>query len=45
MKNAESMTFSADGTGHYNINYNSHHIYLVVENYASSESNSKQQVT
>ena len=45
MKNAESMTFSADGTGHHNINYNSRHVHLVVENYASSESNSKQQVT
>jgi len=45
MKNAESMTFSADGTGHRNINYNSRHVHLVVENYASSESNSKQQVT
>jgi len=45
MKNAESMTFSANGTGHCNINYNSCHVHLVVENYASSESNSNQQVT
>ena len=42
MKNAESMTFSADGTGHCSINYNSHHVHLVAENYTLPEGSSKQ---
>ena len=45
MKNAKSMTFSADGTGHCSINYNSHHVHFVAEDYASSEGSSKQRVT
>jgi len=47
MKNAKGMTFSADGTGHRSINYNSCHIHLLVENYASksSDNNTKQQAT
>ena len=45
MKNAESMTFSADGTSHRSINYNSRHVHLLVEDYASSESEKKQRVT
>ena len=47
MKNAKSMTFSADGTGHQSINYNSRHVHLLVENYASksSDNNTKQQAT
>jgi hypothetical protein len=42
MNNAKSMTFSADGTSHHSINYNSHHVHLVVEDYTSPESNSKE---
>ena len=45
MSGAEAMTFSADGTGHRSINYNSRHVHLVVENYGSSKSNSKERVT
>ena len=47
MKNAKGMTFSADGTGHRSINYNSRHVHLLVENYASksSDNNTKQQAT
>ena len=45
MKNAESMTFSADGTSHHSINYNSCHVHLIAENYTPSESSSKQRVT
>jgi len=45
MKNAESMTFSADGTSHHSINYNSHHVHLIAEDYTSPEGSSKQQVT
>jgi hypothetical protein len=37
MKMAESMTFSADGTGHRSINYNSRHAHMLVEDYGSSE--------
>lgn len=33
MQQAESMTFSADGTGHYSINFNSRHIHLLAEDY------------
>ena len=36
MKMAETMTFSADGTGHRSINYNSRHAHMLVENYGSS---------
>ena len=35
MKMAESMTFSADGTGHQSINYNSRHAHMLVEEYGS----------
>ena len=47
MKNAKGMTFSADGTGYQSINYNSRHVHLLVENYASksSDNNTKQQAT
>ncbi len=47
MKNAKGMTFSADRTGHQSINYNSHHVHLLVENYASKsfDNNTKQQAT
>jgi hypothetical protein len=38
MKMAEAMTFSADGTGHRSINYNSRHAHMLVEDYALSES-------
>jgi len=38
MKMAESMTFSADGTGHRSINYNSRHAHMLVEDYESSGS-------
>jgi hypothetical protein len=38
MKMAETMTFSADGTGHRSINYNSRHAHMLVENYGSSGS-------
>ncbi len=37
MKTAESMTFSADGTGHRSINYNSRHVHMLVEDYGSLE--------
>ena len=45
MKNAESMTFSADGTSHRSINYNSRHVHLLAENYALPGGNTKQQAT
>ncbi|EDR07527.1 glutamic acid-rich protein [Laccaria bicolor S238N-H82] len=45
MKKAESMTFSADGTSHRSINYNSRHVHLIAEDYTSPEGSSKQQVT
>jgi len=45
MKSAESMTFSADGTSHCSINYNSCHVHLLAEDYTSPESNTKQHVT
>jgi len=47
MKNAKGMAFSADRTGHWSINYNSHHVHLLVENYASKsfDNNTKQQAT
>ena len=38
MKMAETMTFSADGTGHRSINYNSRHAHMLVEDYGSSGS-------
>jgi hypothetical protein len=38
MKMAESMTVSADGTGHRSINYNSRHTHMLVENYGSLDS-------
>jgi len=45
MKNAKSMTFSADGTSHRSINYNSRHVHLLAENYALPGGNTKQQAT
>ena len=45
MENTRSMTFSADGTSHRSVNYNSRHVHLVVEDYASPESDSKKRVT
>lgn len=45
MKNAESMTFSADGTSHRSINYNSRHVHLLAENYALPGGNTKQRAT
>ena len=33
MMNAESMTFSADGTSHRSVNYNARHVHLVADNY------------
>src|SRR5260370_5232310 len=36
MKMAETMTISADGTGHRSINYNSRHAHMLVEDYWSS---------
>src|SRR6266511_4319477 len=38
MKMAESMTVSADGTGHRSINYNSRHTHMLVEHYGSLDS-------
>ncbi len=38
MKMAETMTFSADGTGHRSINYNSRHAHMIVEDYGSLSS-------
>ena len=38
MKKAETMTFSADGTGHRSINYNSRHAHMLVEDYESLDS-------
>ena len=38
MKTAETMTFSADGTGHRSINYNSRHAHMLVEDYGSLDS-------
>jgi len=34
---AESMTFSADGTGHRSINYNSRHVHMLEKDYGPSE--------
>ena len=36
------MTFSADGTGHRNINYNSRHVNLKAEEYNGTDGNPKQ---
>ena len=44
LQNAESMTFSADGTSHRSINYNSQHVNLKAESYGS-ESQDKHQAT
>jgi hypothetical protein len=33
MANTKSMTFSADGTGHHGINFNSRHVHLIAEDY------------
>jgi len=44
MENAESMTFSADGTSHRSINYNSRHVNLIAEDY-SGENAEQQHVT
>ena len=44
MKMAESMTFSADGTGHWSINYNSQHAHMLVEKYDSPDSNRNAQL-
>ena len=38
------MTFSADGTSHHNINYNSHHVNLKVDDY-NDPHNAKKQAT
>src|SRR6266540_2152002 len=38
MQMAETMTFSADGTGHRSINYNSQHTHMLVEDYGSLDS-------
>jgi hypothetical protein len=35
MANTKSMTFSADGTGHRGINFNSRHVHLIAEDYTS----------
>jgi len=35
MKMVESMTFSADGTDHQSINYNSRHAHMLMEDYES----------
>jgi hypothetical protein len=37
MKMAESMTVSADGTGHRSINYNSRHAHMLVDDYESPD--------
>ena len=42
MENTRSMTFSADGTSHRSINYNSRHVHLVAEDYTSPENSSKE---
>jgi len=46
MQNAKCMTFSTDDTSHRSINYNSHHIHLLTEDYAaSSNPDGKKQAT
>ncbi|KAF8872932.1 hypothetical protein CPB84DRAFT_1854232 [Gymnopilus junonius] len=45
MKNTQTMTFSADGTSHRSVNYNSQHSHLLVEDYSLPDSNTKQRVT
>jgi hypothetical protein len=45
MKNAQSMTFSTDGTNHQNIDYISCHVQLLVEDHASPESGEKNYAT
>jgi len=45
MKNAESMTFSADGTGHRSINYASRHVHLLAEDYGASSDGTKKRAT
>jgi hypothetical protein len=41
MKMTGTTTFSADGTGHRSINYNSRHAHMLVEDYGSSGSGKK----
>jgi hypothetical protein len=41
MANAESMTFSADGTSHRGINYNSRHVNFKAEDYGSGSGETK----
>ncbi|KAF8810467.1 hypothetical protein BYT27DRAFT_7221984 [Phlegmacium glaucopus] len=43
MQNAEGMTFSADGTGHRSINYNSRHVNLIAEDYSGTGEKAEQQ--
>src|SRR6266545_4510005 len=46
MQNAKCMTFSTDDTSHRSINYNSHHIHLLTEDYtSSSNTDAKKQAT
>ena len=41
MQAAEAITLSADGTGHKNINYNSHHAnYKISDSHGKKTSNS-----
>ncbi|KAF8801159.1 hypothetical protein BYT27DRAFT_7216270 [Phlegmacium glaucopus] len=43
MQNADGMTFSADGTGHRSINYNSRHVNLIAEDYSGTGEKAEQQ--
>ena len=45
MKNVQSMTFSADGTSHRSVNYNSQHVHLLAEDYKLSESDEQKHAT
>ncbi|KAF9474254.1 hypothetical protein BDN70DRAFT_908580 [Pholiota conissans] len=45
MQHTEGMTFSADGTSHRSINYNSRHVRLLAEDYTTPGNAAKQRVT
>ena len=45
MENTRTMTFSADGTSHQGIEYNSQHVHLMAESYESGDAGIKKWTT
>ncbi len=45
MENTQGMTFSADGTSHRSINYNSRHVHLLAEDYSNPDNNIQERAT